>query len=342
MTRPYVSVNANNKIDEFLKHLETMLPAFKTFPGVIGITLNGGLSRGYADHLSEIYITLYLNESTFKNWQTSKAPVPTGIVKFDSMLYDVKFINFEEEEKREYSEVELWDLSYAKILYDRDGKLAHLIENKLAKKPNISDAEDYLWETYSNYKLAGDIWIYRDGEQQGHLMLNEAIKPLLKALYIANEEYTPHEKWLIHFSRTLNWTPENWQQKLIEATNTQLTLEKRQAVIESLFNEIDSYIKTRFYPEFPLAYHQKFIYDLLKRLVEKGSMPLQQWQQSANLFLLNSDPFYKITTIVEGNVVLNYQKLLSIKKEDMYSWHYEIVTEVIKNCMIKNKESEVK
>ena len=30
-----------------------MLPEFEALPGVVGLTLNGGLSRGYANHLSE-------------------------------------------------------------------------------------------------------------------------------------------------------------------------------------------------------------------------------------------------------------------------------------------------
>jgi len=45
-----------------------MLPRFKEFPGVVGITLNGGLSRGYADHLSEIDVTFYPQNSFTGIW----------------------------------------------------------------------------------------------------------------------------------------------------------------------------------------------------------------------------------------------------------------------------------
>ena len=41
-----------------LYHLEKMLPEFEALPGVVGLTLNGGLSRGYADHLSKIKVQL--------------------------------------------------------------------------------------------------------------------------------------------------------------------------------------------------------------------------------------------------------------------------------------------
>lgn len=36
------------------RHLKKMLPEFEALPGVVGLTLSGGLSRGYADRLSKI------------------------------------------------------------------------------------------------------------------------------------------------------------------------------------------------------------------------------------------------------------------------------------------------
>ena len=55
MNRPQVQIESENKISTLRRHLEKMLPEFEALPGVIGLTLNGGLSRGYADHLSIRY-----------------------------------------------------------------------------------------------------------------------------------------------------------------------------------------------------------------------------------------------------------------------------------------------
>lgn len=333
MSRPYVNILSDNIINELYEHLESMLPKFQSLPGVIGITLNGGLSRGYADHLSEIDITFYLDCENGLKWKEDKSPIPLGIVKFEGVLYDIKTIFYEEEDRRKYGDIELWDLSYAKVLFDTDNKIAALIKKKLSAIPVISDANDRIWEAYWNYKLAGDIWINRGDVLQGHFMLNEAIKPLIKALFIANKEYTPHEKWLVHMSATLNWKPIDWEERLMKAMAIEnLTVEalvNRQSAIESLCNEIGDYIKKENYPEFNLECHQKSFFDLIKELVQRETISLDEWIQMSSLFELNMDPLHMITEIREGRIKLNKEKLLSITEKDLYAWHYEVVQNVI-------------
>lgn len=338
MSRPYVNVLSDNIINELNAHLESMMPKFQSLTGVIGITLNGGLSRGYADHLSEIDITFYLDHEGGLKWKEDKSPIPLGIVKFDGVLYDIKTIDYEEESRRKYGDVELWDLSYAKVLFDTDNKIATLFKKKLSTKPDISDANDMIWEAYWNYKLAGDIWINRGDVLQGHFMLNEAIKPLIKALFIANKEYTPHEKWLVHMSATLNWKPLDWEERLMKAMNIEsLTINalvNRQRAIESLCKDIGDYIKKENYPEFNLECHQKSFYDLVKEFVQRETISVDEWVQKSSLFALNMDPLHMITEIHEGEIKLNKEKLLSITENDLYSWHYQIVQNVINDLGI--------
>ena len=333
MSRPYVSVAAKNDINELLNHLERVMPRFKVLSGVVGITLNGGLSRGFADHLSEIDVTFYLDCEAYKKWRESKAPIALGIVKIDGILYDIKTADYTEEGKRPYGDVDLWDLSYAKILFDPDGKIEQLFKDKLSIEPDITQAVDLLWDCYWNFKLAGDIWINRGDAWQGHFMLNEAIKPLVKALFIANKERIPHEKWLVHMSRTLSWTPDNWEERLMEAMitkdHTTEGLIHRQSAIELLWKEIDRRIKDEYYPGFGLACHQKSFYDLLNHLVQTETIAMDDWKKIASLSVLSMDPFHTITEIHEGKVVLSKDKLLAIKTEDLYSWHYEIVKGVL-------------
>ncbi len=338
MARPYVDIGIKNEINQLLEHLDGMLPKFKSLPGVVGITLNGGLSRGFADHLSEVDITFYLDFESHKEWHTNKAPIPQGIVKFDNVLYDIKTINYEVESMRKYDDIELWDLSYAKILFDTDNKLSKLFEKKLSIKPEFSEAVNLLWESYWNFKLAGDIWINRGDPLQGYFVLNESIKPLIKALFVVNKEYIPHEKWLAHMSYTLNWTPINWKERLIEAMNTGcFTIEgikHRQLAIEDLWNEIDNFIKGEWYLKFNLACHQKPFYDLLRQLVQRESISVDEWNRISNFSVLNMEPFHKITEICEDRIILNKEKLSSLKMEDLYSWHYEIVRGVIEDLKL--------
>lgn len=333
MGRPYVKINAKNQIKELSNHLEGIFPKLKSLSGVIGITLNGGLSRGFADHLSEIDLSIYLDSVSYQEWQEKKSPIPLGIVKFDDVLYDIKIIDFDTENGRIYNHVELWDLSYAKILFDPQGKVAELHNDKLSRKPNISEAEGLLFGAWWNFRLAGDIWISRGDILQGHFMFNESVTLLIKALFIANGEYIPHEKWLIHMSRSLDWRPKDWETRLGDAMGTgDLSLNSlvcRQSCIESLWSEIDNYIKDKYYPGFPLHIMQKSFYDLLKFLVEKETIPVEEWKQKGSIAMLHEDPFHKVIEIHDDKIVFDKGKLLALKPEDIYSWHDEVLRGVI-------------
>jgi len=332
MGRPYVDINRDNKSDVLLKHLNNRLPEFTSMPGVIGITLNGGLSRGFADHLSEIDITIYLESDTYRYWHENKSPISLGIVVLSGVLYDIKVLDFGYEKEKKYGEVELWDLSYSKILYDPYSKISKLYEEKLSNKPDISRSQSYLFGTWWSYKLAGDIWISRGDALQGHFTLNESIPLLVKALYAANNEYIPHEKWIIHMSRTLEWKPIGWEERLGCVLSTGdlsiSSLIDRQTCIESLWLEIDNYIRETYYPDLKVKVMQKSFYDLMQLLVRKQTLPVSEWSKKSSIAILNQDPFYKIVEIKNDNIILNMEKLLSLSAKEMYSWHYEIVKEI--------------
>ncbi len=329
MSRPYVNLNSNNIIDDLLGVLNLEIDRLKLIDGVAGITLNGGLARGYADHLSEIDIVIYLEKRCFENWQKAKTPFPLGIVKLSGYLYDIKIADFEYEEKREWDSVSLWDLSYSKILFDPKGKIERLMKDKLSHTPKVTGAEGLLFSSWWYYRLAGDIWIHRGDVLQGHYMLNKALIPLLEALFIANREYIPHEKWIVHMSRSLDWKPENWEEILSKALSTGdlsiQTLISRQTAIESAWKEIDEYLISKEYPDFKLFFCQRNSYSLLKLLVDRKFVTIEEWETRSNIMALNYEPFYSIVTIHNDEIVLDEEKLLSINPEDMYYMMYDVV-----------------
>ena len=329
MSRPYVNLNSNNIFDDLLGVLNVEIERLKLIDGVAGITLNGGLSRGYADHLSEIDIVIYLEKRYFENWQKTKTPLPLGIVKLSGYLYDIKIVDFESEERREWDSVSLWDLSYSKVLFDPKGKIEKLMKDKLSHTPKVTEAEALLFSAWWYYKLAGDIWIHRGDVLQGHYMLNKAIVPLLEALFIANKEYIPHEKWIVHMSRSLDWKPKKWEQMLAKALSTGdlsiQTLISRQTAIENVWKEIDEYLISKEYSGFKLFFCQRGSYTLLKFLVDKESVTIEEWETMSNITALNYEPFYSIVTIRNDVIVLDKEKFLSINPEDMYYMMYDVV-----------------
>ncbi len=262
MTRPYVQVKSENLIETMRSHLAQTLPTLTVLPGVVGTTLNGGLSRGYGDHLSEIDLTLYLDSKAHSSWiEQDCAVLPEAkrihdtIYDAGGVLYDVKLADISAEQKRPWGHTELWDASYAEILYDPHGLVHSLLEDKLGQWPDEEELRDCLFACWWHYHLAGNIWIHRADPQQAHLVLNIAVQLLVRALFLGNNEYVPHEKWLIHLSRSLSWRPENWDDRLAQAMSSSRTNEEalrdRQSVIAGLKEEVDrfvaeSYVRRRF------------------------------------------------------------------------------------------------
>jgi predicted nucleotidyltransferase len=333
MSRPQVSLHCENRISEFMAELHNKLKDFKALEGVCGITLNGGMSRGYADQLSEIDIVIYLKSDTFKLWNSGKSPVATGITKFNNFLYDIKLADLEEEKQKTWDNVALWDLSYAKILYDPFGEIKKLIEDKLSRRPEPLEAEGSLFSCWWYFRLAGDIWINRGDTAQGHYMLNSAVTKLLEALFRANGEYIPHEKWIVHFSRTLLWTPKYWEERLLEAMSTGdfslQSLINRQTVIEKLWEDVDAYVSKKECQDFKLRIMQKTFYDLTLMLLKKDFITLEEWKKHADLSLLSSEPFHSFITVEDNRIIIDREKALALKPEDLYEWHYEVLKQVL-------------
>lgn len=334
MNRPYVNLKSENALREMLDALDKQLDMFKALDGLVGITLNGGLSRGYGDALSEIDVVLYLPERQFAEYEKGRYPFALGITVIAGKLYDIKAVCYERELARDFEPVALWDLSYAKILHDPEGRIAELIKQKLAPGVDIAQAGELLWSAYWSYKLAGDIWIHRQDGLQGHLMFNDAILPLISALFIANREYIPHEKWLVHMSRSLAWKPAEWEARLVGAMQTGdfsvRSLKSRQAYIAGLWQEISDRLCEMAGFQGRLDFTRKDGYETLVRLIEKDEYSIAEWEAVSSLEALNYEPMHSIFRRVGDAVVLDREGLLALRPEDMYVWLYETADEARK------------
>ncbi len=332
--RPAVHLQSENTIDELLSALNASLPRFSNLQGVVGVLLDGGLSRGYGDFLSEIDIVIYVDAPSFEELQGGNCPFPLGIGKLDGYLYDIKLLNYEDETMREYDAVALWDLSYAKILYDPEGKMAAFLRQKLSKPLDASYAGGFLWDAYWHYKLAGNIWIHRQDTLQGHHVLNLALPPLLRALFVVNNEYIPHDKWLIHMSRSLSWKPDHWDVLLEGAMRTGdcsiQSLLDRQRYIEAVYKSINQYIcdMTDFHCQ--LDFTQKQSYETLLKLTERNVYTIEEWTALQSLDALNYEPIHSLFFRRGNKIYFNEGHLLTLKPEDMYVWMYEIADAVRK------------
>ena len=332
MPRPSVRIPTENTLSELRQHLDQHLPEFKTFEGLVGITLNGGMSRGYADHLSEVDVTFYLTANAYQAWQTKRAPITQGIMMLDSQLYDIKACDYEAELTKNWDQVALWDSSYAEILHDPEGKLKAMFDEKLNVKINPADAGGLLFQCYWYCDLAGTIWVHRGDAVQGHQMLNQAVDRLVQALFIVNQEFIPHEKWLLHMSRTLDWAPRNWQDRLANAMSTGdmsiKSLQLRIELVRELREEVEEYVHETFFPDLPVELSMKSHYDWLTKLVDLGSMTVAEWKEMTGESVPNSDPFYPVIRVEGDCIVFDPETCNHIAADEMYSWHYAILQAV--------------
>ncbi len=331
MSRPTVSLAVANRAPELRARLLARLPALQAIPGVLGITLNGGIARGFADALSEIDVTLYLAPGILQAWGSSGSPIPLGISQHAGWTWDVAAFDLATREENGWESDARWDGSYAEVLYDPTGRLQQMLSTQSAP-PVIDGVEGQLFQCWWYYRLAGDIWIARADWLQGHHILNQATAALVRALFAANCELIPHEKWLFHMSRTLAWMPDNWPERLARALSTGSMdangLRTRQAEIEALWQEIDDHVRRNFFPNLPVAVMQRSFYTLLATLAERGSLTWMEWEGLGGPGVMNMDPFQPLLTIDDEGVRLDRARLAAVEPADMYGWHFAIVEAV--------------
>jgi hypothetical protein len=334
VTRPTVTINHPNQLVQFRAHLDQHLPRFATLPGVVGITLNGGMSRGYADHLSEIDVTFYLTPEAYQHWQAGQAPIGMHIQMIDGMLYDLKMLDINHERAHDWEMVTLWDASYAQILHDPTGAVAALFANKLAQRPDPKDAAGPMFVVWWRFFLLGNAWIQRNDPLQGHMALTDSLMELIRALFLLNREYIPHEKWLVHMSYTLDWTPPDWKKRLTTAlcdvAPTVESLRQRQAKIAALWQDIDRQLIATSLDDFPadLCFSQAFFYHLLTWLATNSPVSVAEWQTRAGLDMLNHAPFNLCARVENGHITLDRDRLLTLAPDDAYSWFYAVAKAV--------------
>ena len=329
MKRPYVQAKGINRVQELKEELQKHLSLFQQYEGIAGIMLDGGMSREFADALSEIDVVLFLHREQFEQYHNKLTPTALGIAMIDHYLYDIKLYCYEEEMEYSYGQVELWDMSYAQILYDPKGELQHLFDVKLKETVEPDSAGGYLFDAWWHYRLAGDIWIAREDCVQGHLVLNSAIAPLLSALYVINGEYIPHEKWLVHMSRSLAWLPENYEQQLEQLFCVKdfslESLKARQAVFQQLWIRLDEKLCAMTDCPAGLNLMHKGSYQSLYELYEKGKISLTDWSKCHSIEELNHDPLHKLAKLEYDSIVFRYDVLQTLTEQDMYSWFYRMV-----------------
>ena len=159
MNRPHVQIDQPSCLESYRRALDALLPRLARVPGLVGVTLNGGMSRGYADALSEIDLTLFTQGDP-------ALPVAQGITRVDGFLYDIKVEDYAACRARPWDMTALWDASYAQVLIDPSGRIEAMLAEKLAARIRFINCEYPLRIRLPGYHFRNVLKIFGRGENR--------------------------------------------------------------------------------------------------------------------------------------------------------------------------------
>jgi hypothetical protein len=300
MSRPRPTISSPNEYDAYFRQAQVFAERFVACDGVVGVLLTGGVARGYADHFSELDLAVYVTRLHFDDWtQRGLAPFPEGDSWLDGWHVDFDYFCYEDEMEAEWEHGKRWDRSYAVILHDPHG----LMQEMLARKAVLTDEEKQRLTShhlilYGEYfcNLVVPSWLHRGDPLAAHHCLNTALDSLIKAVFLANDELIPFDKWTLNLSYTLPWTPQDWWERVEEAVLVREVLhaevERRCALIRDLFAECRDKLVGPKTEDLDIIEARKL--EILRTVRERGAMPVAEFDQCFGLRRAIQSPLFHL------------------------------------------------
>jgi predicted nucleotidyltransferase len=285
MIRPRPTISSSNAYAAYFRQAQEFAGRFAVCDGVAGVLLTGGVARGYADHFSELDLAVYLTRPHFEAWtQRGLASFPEGDSWLDGWHVDFDYFCYEDEVEAEWEPVKRWDRSYAVVLYDPQGLMGEMLACKAVlterDKQHLTSHHLILYGEYF-CDLVVPAWIHRGDLLAAHHCLNAALDSLVKAVFLANDELIPFDKWTLNLSYTLPWTPPNWRERvegaMLVQEVSQAEVERRRALIRDLFLECKERLVGESTQGLDLIEARKL--EMLRYVRERGAVPATEFDR---------------------------------------------------------------
>jgi hypothetical protein len=338
INRPHGRLPKNNLVQSMTESALNLSCELEKFDEVQGITLAGGLSRGYGDELSEIDMNIYIREEMLPRWLRGEGPIPHGDYQGNIFHMDVSFLNLNKVKAKNWGLLEKWDASYQKVALDKEGEVTKMLEEKdvfTADEKKALAMRSYLDCTYF-----GDIvvrqWTLRKDPLVAHQMVTKGIPALCNLLFLANDEYPPFEKWLVNYSHSLEWKPVNWSNHLEKITLIKdITLEEldhRRNLFMNLYHEVWSKVVGEEYNKTGLLELEAL--ETLNYVIKKKPS-LQEFSAKYGAQELGKEVLFKLakTKTINGDqvIVFDKERFLEEKKHGFPSflgWNKEMLNHI--------------
>ncbi|MFX0031841.1 MAG: nucleotidyltransferase domain-containing protein [Promethearchaeota archaeon] len=338
--RPVGEIKSKNHYQDLIKGAEWMVSQLKDLTGVIGITLSGGLSRGYGDELSEIDLMIYLDKKAYEKWSQGEAPVPQGDTLWNGYYFDLEFLSYYEEWDKKWDPFMKWDASYNKILYDPYSKIVKLLEHKdiFTAREKFQCAATSFGKCVYIGNLVVQQWIKRGDPLIANHLINKAIKGLIKIVFLINDEYLPPDKWSLNYSYSLDWLPEGWRERISDVILVkEISMEeaeRRCKILHRIYNECwERLVGTKFKD---LEFIEINLYNELQYIISKTPVNLNEFSEKFDIKHLTFEPIFQLTEIkTKDNVkwiIFKKEKFLEQREEnfkEFLDWNKNLLKKLV-------------
>lgn len=220
-----IKLRGENQIKKFEQVAEELAHNISANSGVAGIIFIGGLVRGFVDQFSDLDIIVFLKKKD-EQLRRKIYDISLSWGKKSNIDIDLEVHFLEEFKNRDLCEVDKWDFSRAKFYFDPEGEIKDILKKKLALPRRlwinsiVVLAVLMKWYCCPPKKRVGTIaesWIERGDLVAAHYCLNHAVNMLFRILFALNSDFLPPTKWMISYSHSLKWLPEDYNKLIKEA-----------------------------------------------------------------------------------------------------------------------------
>jgi predicted nucleotidyltransferase len=270
---------------------------FAVMEGVVGVLLTGGLTVGEADRYSDIDLFVYLRQQSLRTWYFGEAPLPEGESRYHELRLDVSYLDYEHEREREWSTTEQWSAFRAEILYDPEGLLAELLEEKRPTLESITDkALDVATRIRFLLERQVPAWLYRGEALAAHQVLNLATADFIRLIHLINGTPEPEAGWDIALLEALEKRPaglrKGLQDVLQTGTLTARDASRRRYALLRLLQGCWTFLENNepFEDRAEMVRQRR----MLRDLVHRESMPLTDFRELYEPNLLIQSPAFEL------------------------------------------------
>jgi predicted nucleotidyltransferase len=218
-------LRGENQIERFRCVAEELTSTIVGYEGVAGVVFIGGLVRGFADKFSDVDIVAFLSRRDERLRRQIRYVGRKGQRQY-GVDVDLEVHFLEDFKKWKWDEVDKWEFSRAKIVFDPEGQVKKMFGEKLGVSRSfwvkrIVVCGEYLkWYCCPPKRDVGTVaecWVERDDLVSAHYCLDYAVELLIRVLYALNRQFLPAPKWRIFYSYGLKWLPADYKRLISEA-----------------------------------------------------------------------------------------------------------------------------